>query len=91
MAKREVLDEWAAKFVGEDEDTIADAVASQWYTTSPGAAFVVLNKAAAEGKKAKVEFEDGKVEVYCGEAEAEGPVEKLAELIVQACYDCHNG
>lgn len=91
MAKREVLDEWAAKFVGEDEDTVADAVASQWYTTSPGAAFVVLNKAAAEGKKVKLEIEGGEAEVYCGEAEAEGSVENLAELIVQACYDCHNG
>ena len=91
MVKREVLDEWAAKFVGEDEDTVAEAVASQWYTTSPGAAFVVLNKAAAEGKKVKVEIEDGEVEVYCGDAEEEGTVDNLAEVIVAACYACHNG
>ena len=61
MAKREVLDEWAAKFLGEDADTVPDAVGSQWYTTSPGAAFVVLNKAAAEGKRVEVEFvQEGK-------------------------------
>lgn len=91
MAKREVLDEWAAKFVGEDEDTVADAVGAQWYTTSPGAAFVVLAKAAAEGKRVEIEIENGKVEVKCGEAEDGGTIDKLAEIIVQACYDCHNG
>lgn len=91
MAKREVLDEWAAKFVGEDEDTVADAVGSQWYTTSPGAAFVVLAKAAAEGKRVELEMEGGEVAVECGGAEVEGDAENLAELIVQACYDCHNG
>lgn len=91
MTKREVLDEWAAKFVGEDEDTVADAVGSQWYTTSPGAAFVVLAKAAAEGKRVELEMEGGEVSVECGGAETNGDAEDLAELIVQACYDCHNG
>lgn len=89
--KREVLDEWAAKFIGEDEDTIGDAVAAQWYTTSPGAAFVVLNKAAAEGKKVKIEIEGDKAEIYCGEAEVEGSASDLAALMVEACYRCHNG
>ena len=88
--KREELDQWAAKFMGEDEDTIGDAVASQWYTTSPGAAFVVLNKAAAEGHRVELEMEGGEVSIECGEAEVEGDAENLAELIVQACYDCYN-
>ncbi len=91
MAKREVLDEWAAKFLGEDADTVPDAVGSQWYTTSPGAAFVVLNKAAAEGKRVELEMEGGEVSIECGDAEVEGDVENLAELIVQVCYDCYNG
>ena len=91
MAKRENLDEWAAKFLGEEGEDVSDAVAAQWYTSSPGAAFVVLNKAAAEGKNVKIEISGDKAEVYCGNAEVEGSATNLAELIVQACYDCHNG
>lgn len=86
MVKRTELDEWAAKFLDEDLAGLADAVSSEWYTTSPGSAFVVLNKAAADGKKVKVEIEDGKVEVYCGDAEEEGDIENLAEIMVTACY-----
>jgi len=89
--KREVLDEWAAKFVGEEGDDVGSAVASQWYTTSPGAAFVVLNKSAAEGKKVELEIDGGKVEVSCGETKVEGSETELAMLIVEACYRCHNG
>jgi len=89
--KSEVLDEWAAKYLGEEGEEVAEAVAAQWYTTSPGAAFVVLNKSAAEGMKVELEIEDGEVEVKCGEAEVEGSVEQLAALIVEACYRCHNG
>jgi len=89
--KREVLDEWAAKFLGEEGDDVASAVKAQWYTTSPGAAFVVLNKSAAEGKRVELEIEGGEVSVSCGDAEEEGDVENLAELIVAACYACHNG
>lgn len=89
--KREVLDEWAAKFIGEEGEEVADAVKAQWYTTSPGAAFVVLNKSAAEGKKVKLEIDGDMAEVYCGEAEVEGSATDLAALIVEACYRCHNG
>lgn len=87
----EKLDQWAAKYIGEDEDTIGDAVASQWYTTSPGAAFVILNKCAAEGMDASVDISKGKVTVKCGEATETGDVDEIAKVIVAACYACHNG
>ena len=90
MAKRAVLDEWAAKFLGEDADSVTDAVGAEWYTTSPGAAFVVLNKAASEGHRVELEMEGGEVSIECGGTEVEGDVEDLAELIVQVCYDCYN-
>ena len=85
------LDEWAAKFIGEEEDSVGDAVASQWYTTSPGAAFVVLSKCAAEGMNASIDMTDGKVSVTCGKATEVGTFDDLAKVIVAACYACHNG
>lgn len=91
MTERKVLDEWAAKFLDEDLAGVADAVSSEWYTSSPGAAFVVLNKAASEGKKVKIEIEGGEADVYCGDEEVEGSVDQLAELIIAACYACYNG
>lgn len=89
--KVEKLNEWAARYIGEDDDLIPDAVETEWYTKSPGAAMVVLAKAASEGKKIELEIEDGKVEVCCGEAEESGPLDSLAELIITACWRCHNG
>ena len=91
MAKREVLDEWAAKFVGEDEDTVADAVGSQWYTTSPGAATLDCDFAAFHFQFDPLAFGSGLGQHHERGAGVEGDAENLAELIVQACYDCHNG
>lgn len=89
--EREKLDKWAAEFMGETGADVSDAVAASWYTTSPGAAFVVLNKCASEGKRVELEIEDGEVSVECGDAEEEGDVENLAELIIKVCYACNNG
>lgn len=89
--KREKLNEWAARFIGEDDDLIPDAVETEWYTKSPGAAMVLLMKSAEGGKKVELEIEDGKVKVECGEAEETGPVSELALLITTACFRCHNG
>jgi hypothetical protein len=85
------LDEWAAKFLGETGSDVDDAVASKYYTTSPGAAFVVLNKCAAEGCKIDLKIADGKVEAECDEGEAKGSVNELAKLMITAAYNCHNG
>jgi hypothetical protein len=85
------LNEWAARFIGEDDDMIPDAIGTEWYTASPGAAMVLLAKAAKEGKKVELEIEDGKAEVQCGEARETGPFSELALLITTACFRCHNG
>lgn len=85
------LNEWAGRFIGEGDDTIADAVGTEWYTKSPGAAMVVLAKAASEGKAVELEIANGEVEVKCGGFEENGSLDELAKLIVTACYRCHNG
>ena len=85
------LNEWAARHIGEDDDLIPDAVETEWYTKSPGAAMVLLHKCATEGKKIELEIEDGKVEVYCGDALETGTRDEVALLITRACYRCHNG
>lgn len=85
------LNEWAARFIGEDDDLVPDAIDTEWYTTSPGAAMVLLAKAAKEGKKIELEIEDGKVEVYCGDAQEIGTLDELPLLITTACFRCHNG
>lgn len=85
------LNEWAARFIGEDDDLVGDAVNTEWYTRSEGAAMVLLMKMAKEGKSVELEIEGGKVEVHCGEAEEAGTIDELALLITRACYRCHNG
>jgi hypothetical protein len=85
------LNEWAARYMGEDDDMVPDAVSSEWYTKSIGAAMTVLAQSAKEGKKIELEIEDGKVEVYCGNVEEVGVMDELALLITLACYRCHNG
>ena len=85
------LNEWAARYMGEDDDLIPDAVDVEWYTKSPGAAFVLLHKCAAEGMEVEIEMEDGGIEVKCGEAVETGKMDELALLMVRACYRCHNG
>lgn len=88
---REMLDRWAAKHLGEEGSDVEDAVSSEWYTSSPGAAFVVLSGMAEDGKEVKLEIDDEGVEVYCGEVFVKGKIKDLAELIVTACYRCANG
>jgi hypothetical protein len=85
------LNEWAARFIGEDEGLLADVIETEWYTKSPGAAFVVLHKCAAEGKEVEIEIENSGVEVKCGEAVETGKIDELALLMIRACYRCHNG
>ncbi len=85
------LNKWAAQFIGEDEEMVMDAVDGEWYTKSAGAALAVLYKMASEGKKIELEIEDGKVEVYCGEALETGTLSDLPTLIVRACCRCANG
>ena len=84
LAELEALDRWAAEFVGEDD--IESAVESQWYTTSPAAAFVVLTKAALEGSKVSVSLDGERAQVSCGHATEEGASSDLGELIVRACF-----
>ena len=85
------LNEWAARFIGEDDDLIGDAVNTEWYTRSEGAAMVLLMTCAKQGKKVELEIEDSKVEVYCGDAQEVGTIDELALLITRACYRCVNG
>ena len=85
------LNEWAARYIGEDDDLVPDAVNTSWYTTSPGASMAVLMQSAKEGKKVELEIEDGKVEVKCGDAEEVGSIDELALLVTRACWRCHNG
>ena len=85
------LNGWAARYIGEDDDLIPDAVNTSWYTTSPGAAMVVLMQSAKDGKKVELEIEGGKVEVKCGDAEEVGSIDEVALLITRACWRCHNG
>ncbi len=85
------LNEWAANFVGEDDDMVPEAVAGEWYTKNPGAAIAVLVKCANEDCEIELEIEDGKVEVKCDEAVETGVIDDLALLIVTACYRCMNG
>jgi len=85
------LNDWAARFIGEDDDLVPDAVESEWYTKSAGAAFAVLAKSADMGHDILLDITDGEVEVRCGECLETGPVSDLAELITSACYGCHNG
>lgn len=85
------LNEWAARFIGEDDDLIPDAVATEWYTKLPGAAFVVLHESAKKGIEVELEIEDGKVEVKCNDAVETGTLDELALLMTRACYRCHNG
>jgi hypothetical protein len=85
------LNEWAARHIGEDEDMLPDAIDTEWYTSSPGAAMVLLHKMATSGKKVELEIEDGKVEVSCGEATETGTLRDLSLLITTACYRCANG
>jgi hypothetical protein len=89
--KREELDRWAAQHIGEGEDESDFAVTSRWYTSSPGAAFVVLAKCADEGMKVELTIADGKASVECGEGESSGVVDNLAQIIVEACYKACNG
>lgn len=89
--KRSVLDKWAAEYLGETGDSVHDAVAAEFYTTSPGAAFVVLAKAIDEGHKVELTAEDGRIDVECDEGEAKGSADNMAQVIVEACYRCHNG
>jgi hypothetical protein len=85
------LNEWAARYIGEDDDLVAEAVRTEWYTQSEGAAMAVLVKSAKEGKEVELEIEGGAVEVYCGGAEETGSIEELALLVIRACYRCHSG
>ncbi len=85
------INEWAARYIGEDEDLIPDVVESQWYTTSPGAALVLLHKCAKEGCEIELEVEDGEVEVKCDEAVETGTMDEFALLVTRACYRCRNG
>lgn len=85
------MDEWAAKFIGEDEDLIPDAVDAEWYTKHHTAAFVLLAKSAEEGHDVELAINGGTVEVKCGAAVETGTFDELALLITRACYACHNG
>ena len=89
--KRSVLDKWAAEYVGEEGDSVAAAEAAEFYTSSPGAAFVVLWKCIDEGCEVELKAEDGRIEVECDEGEAKGSADNMARVIVEACYRCHNG
>lgn len=89
LAELQALDRWAAEFIGEDD--IDSAVEAQWYTTSPGAAFVVLTKAAFEGFKVSVSLDGERAQVTCGNATEEGASSDLGELIVRACCRGLNG
>jgi hypothetical protein len=85
------LNEWAARYIGEDDDLIPDAVETEWYTKSPGAAFVLLHKVASAGHKVEVELEGNGIEVKCGNAVETGEMPELALLMTRACYRCCNG
>jgi hypothetical protein len=89
MESEDKLNEWAARFIGEDDDLVADAVNAKWYTSSPGAAMAVLYKMASMGKKVELDVEDGKVEVECGGCTETGTFAELPTLIVRACKACH--
>lgn len=85
------LNKWAAEFIGEDAEMVADAVDAKWYTKSAGAALALLCKMGSEGKKVELSIEDGKVEVECGECTETGTLAELPLLIARSCYRCANG
>lgn len=85
------LNEWAARFIGEDDDLVPDAIKTEWYTHSPGAALVVLTESAKQGKPILIQSDGRTVDVQCGDAKETGVIEDLALLITRACYACHNG
>ena len=85
------LNKWAAEFIGEDAEMVADAVDAKWYTKSAGAALAVLYKMASEGNKVELDIEDGKVEIECGDCTETGTLAELPLLITRACSRCHGG
>lgn len=91
MEDRDYLNEWAARYTGEPEQMVPNAVESGWYTDSPAAAAVVMFQSAREGKKVDLNINDGTVEVYCGDSLETGKIDELALLITRACYRCHHG
>jgi len=90
MPSIEQLNRWAADFIGEDDEGTEEAIDSQWYTSDPGPAMVVLAKTADHGFSVELSIKDSKVEIEVGGTEVEGTFTELPRLIVEACYGAHS-
>lgn len=90
MNQKEMLNEWASTFMNEGTLERADAVSTEWYTSFPSSAFVVLMEMARDGSEVEIEMKGNTVTVSCGGYEESGSMENLAMVMLLAAYNHAN-
>lgn len=81
------LNRWAAEFLGEDRQGIANAMRTSRYTSSIALAAVVFAKSIERGVEGEIQIDQfGKVEVRIHGMVATGTRETFARTILEAAY-----
>jgi hypothetical protein len=91
MVDKAKLNEWAAEYMGDEAEEVAEAVDAEWYTGFVGAAAVVMSRCAEKFDVSVTIRSRDKITVKVGDSQASRTGGDLAGAIIEACYGAHNG